>query len=501
MRLAFWSALIVWGIRPIYGLPGQHVLKQSEEEDVRKACHSLALGIGRDSVFFQNDQQYKYQQRDYWYQQQRNLHPKCRVLPRTTEEVRKAISAVTEYSAPFAVSSGKLGNAQSVSNVDRGITIDLGRLESIELADDGKSVTLGPGARWIDVYRHLEHFRLGVNGARDGFVGVGGYVLGGGLSWYASYSGWTCDTVIEFEVVLANGLIVTADASHYSDLFWALKGGGNNFGIVTKITLPTFGLCSVFGGYMLFDQELMEVDDLLYNFRRFNNETLPNTRVGGFLQFATIFGGGTSEEGVAFAYVDAEDGTADVANRYFHEPVLQNRTHITSLSEMSRFISEIVYRPLHKVRFTLTLLNDEVLLTIYNIFSRWSRRLKKEETLQILAMGLHPLTESHLSHGNNPLGLRAQDSPLVMIDVELHWLQSGLDRYYENLGWLIYLEMRYAAKTRGSFHPFVNMNYAAKWQDPVKSYGEENIQRMMSIREAYDPTRVFTRFLKGGFKV
>lgn len=102
-----------------------------------------------------------------------------------------------------------------------------------------------------DVYDELEKHQCVVGGGRVGSVGVGGYLLGGGLSYYAGRHGFACDNVVAYEVVLADGSIITASANEHEDLFRALKGGGNNFGIVSRFTMGTLPISPVWGGVSL----------------------------------------------------------------------------------------------------------------------------------------------------------------------------------------------------------------------------------------------------------
>ena len=87
-----------------------------------------------------------------------------------------------------------------------------------------------------------------VTGGRDGNVGIGGFLTGGGNSYYAEMYGLACDNVTNFEVVLASGDIVNANAESYSDLWTALKGGSGNFGIVTRFDMYTFPAQDLWGG-------------------------------------------------------------------------------------------------------------------------------------------------------------------------------------------------------------------------------------------------------------
>lgn len=139
-------------------------------------------------------------------------------------------------------------------SVQPGVMISLSRLNARELKQSQSIASIGPGQVWRDVYRWLVPYGLAVNGGRYPTVGVGGYLVGGGISYFSSTHGWGCDTVTAYEVVLADGSIVeaTADGEH-ADLFWTLRGGHNNFGIVTRFDLKTFPMTSAYFGGTIWD--------------------------------------------------------------------------------------------------------------------------------------------------------------------------------------------------------------------------------------------------------
>ncbi|KAK5633005.1 hypothetical protein RRF57_008719 [Xylaria bambusicola] len=110
---------------------------------------------------------------------------------------------------------------------------------------------VGSGCLWNQVYRELQKHNRAVVGGRAGSVGVGGFLVGGGNTWFTAQRGWGCDNIVAAEVVLTDGEIVIADRSNYSDLIQVLKGGGNNFGIVTRFTLTTVRFDQVWGGILM----------------------------------------------------------------------------------------------------------------------------------------------------------------------------------------------------------------------------------------------------------
>lgn len=98
-------------------------------------------------------------------------------------------------------------------------------------------------------------------------VGIPGLILGGGISFFSNKYGWACDNVASYEVVTASGIVITASPTKYCDLYWALRGGGNNFGIVTNFKLEAFPLGQMWGGQRIYTENNFEgVLDAVYHF-------------------------------------------------------------------------------------------------------------------------------------------------------------------------------------------------------------------------------------------
>lgn len=177
-----------------------------------------------------------------WWSANGRYHPWCFVQPRTAQELSSIIKALAD-SGPgagdwhIAVRSGGHSYPGS-NNVENGVTIDLGMMNQSHYDPSRKIASVEPGAAWKDVYSNLlNNGNVTVTGGRDGGVGVGGFLLGGGISYYLPRNGFACDQIVNFEVVLANGTIVNANADENSDLWKALKGGALNFGIVSRFDL------------------------------------------------------------------------------------------------------------------------------------------------------------------------------------------------------------------------------------------------------------------------
>jgi alkanesulfonate monooxygenase SsuD/methylene tetrahydromethanopterin reductase-like flavin-dependent oxidoreductase (luciferase family) len=171
--------------------------------------------------------------------------------PGSTEEVAEALGFAREQEVPLAIRSGGHGISGRSTN-DGGIVVDLGRLNAVEVVE-GTRVRLGPGARWGHVARTLSPHGLALSSGDSGDVGVGGLATAGGIGLLGRWSGLTIDHLRAAEVVLADGSVVHADAEANADLFWALRGAGGNFGIVTEVELDADRLAAVVDSTMTFD--------------------------------------------------------------------------------------------------------------------------------------------------------------------------------------------------------------------------------------------------------
>lgn len=125
------------------------------------------------------------------------------------------------------------------ANTDGGVLVALSSFANVTLSADKSTVDVGPAANWYQVNEVLYPAGLMAIGGRLKTIGVGGLTLGGGIHYFTAKYGFAMDNVAAYEVVIASGEVVIANATSNPDLFWALKGGGNNFGIVTKMTLLT----------------------------------------------------------------------------------------------------------------------------------------------------------------------------------------------------------------------------------------------------------------------
>jgi alkanesulfonate monooxygenase SsuD/methylene tetrahydromethanopterin reductase-like flavin-dependent oxidoreductase (luciferase family)/FAD/FMN-containing dehydrogenase len=152
----------------------------------------------------------------------------------STDQVSQAIVWARTQPVPLAVRSGGHGISGRSTN-DGGIILDLGALNDVVVVDQSsRRVRIGPGARWMDVAAALEPYGWALSSGDYGGVGVGGLATAGGIGWLSRNRGLTIDHLRAAEVVLADGSVVRASDDENPDLFWAVRGAGANFGIVTS---------------------------------------------------------------------------------------------------------------------------------------------------------------------------------------------------------------------------------------------------------------------------
>ena len=171
--------------------------------------------------------------------------------PSSTADVAAAIGYARAQGLPLSVRSG--GHTLFSTN-NGGMVLDLAHISDVEVLGDGL-VRVGGGAVWGDVARALQPYGLAISSGDTYSVGVGGLTLGGGIGWMVRQQGLALDNLREAEVVLPSGAVVTASDTSEPELFWALRGGGGNFGVVTEFTFEAHPLDGVVHGTITFDTD------------------------------------------------------------------------------------------------------------------------------------------------------------------------------------------------------------------------------------------------------
>lgn len=177
--------------------------------------------------------------------------PDIIVQPTTDAEVREAILAAAAADAPLAIRGGG-HNVAGNAICEGGLVIDFHRLQNVFIDRRRRTANVGPGASWGVVDTATARHGLATPGGIISDTGVAGLTLGGGLGWLMGVHGLTCDNLRSARVVLADGTIMTASQYENADLFWGLRGGGGNFGVVVDFEFELHPVRDVYAGALTY---------------------------------------------------------------------------------------------------------------------------------------------------------------------------------------------------------------------------------------------------------
>src|SRR5215217_2429788 len=187
--------------------------------------------------------------------------PASIVRAQSTHDLVMALHFAREHDIPVSVRSGGHGLSGLATNTG-GLVLDLSAFNQVELLDSEQClVRIGAGARWGEVAKALAAHGLAISSGDTSQVGVGGLTLGGGIGWMVRTHGLAIDSLHAAELITANGEILHVSANEHPDLFWAIRGGGGNFGIVTSFDFYAQPCTAIVGGAVIYD--MAEVESVL----------------------------------------------------------------------------------------------------------------------------------------------------------------------------------------------------------------------------------------------
>ncbi|MBV9415173.1 MAG: FAD-binding oxidoreductase, partial [Solirubrobacterales bacterium] len=225
-------------------------------------------------------------------------------------DVSRAVQFAREHELPVAVRGGA-HNGAGLGTCDGGVVIDLSLLKEIEVDPQARTARVAGGCTWGEVDRATGEHGLATPSGIISTTGVGGLTLGGGLGHLTRKCGLTIDNLLEAEMVLASGERVRSSAEEHPDLFWAIRGGGGNFGVVTSFKFRLHEVGTIFGGPTFWADD--QAAEVMSAYREF----VPSARreLNGFFAFATVPPAPPFPEalhlrkvcGIVWCYVGGED--------------------------------------------------------------------------------------------------------------------------------------------------------------------------------------------------
>ncbi|KAM0720177.1 hypothetical protein Q7P37_004313 [Cladosporium fusiforme] len=473
----------------------------------KTCCAALKLALPK-KVSYTDSESYNESLSSYWSLQEGSLQPACIVSPTDSRDVAVAVTLLNlggsalPGECDFAVRSGGHTPSSGAANIERGVTIDLRKLNQVTPSEDLSTVTVGPGNNWGRVYSKLDELGIAIGGGRVSTVGVGGLTLGGGISFFSPRKGFVCDDVVRFEIVLPSGLIVNATEKSYPDLWKALKGGSNNFGIVTAFESKAFEQGKFWGGFVGHDISTRESQFAAFEAFAGSAEYDP---YAAFINNYIFTAAENSWYIVnSLEYTKAEEDPA-VFENITSLPQTFSTMRISNLTDFAVELGGPNPMGLRHLFITATYANSAKLMS--NIFDISNSTVQDLLDVTDLSYNLSfqpmptAITSKAKSRGGNSLGLSDADGNLFNLLLTVSWgSKSDDDRVYRQSK-ALFDEAESVAKELGLYNEYVYLNYAAPWQDPIGGYGAESKAHLKAVSKKYDPEGMFQTQVPGGFKV
>ena len=281
-----------------------------------------------------------------------------------------------------AVRAGGHGVA-GLASVDDGLVIDVSPMKRITVDANVRTATAESGLTWGEFDRSTQAHGLATTGGLVSTTGIAGLTLGGGVGWLMGQHGLSCDNTLSYDIVTADGELITASADEHPDLFWALKGGSGNFGVVTSITYRLHPVGEVISGMLL--HPLARAREVLRFYRDFVLAGLPDELI---VYAAAVTGpDGTPLLGIVPSWTgaDLDEGERVLAPlRTFGPPVadLVARMQYTAMQQMLDTAAGYGLRSYWKSHFLSGLPDDAI-----DTFVRFTQSCPSPRTLTVLEHG------------------------------------------------------------------------------------------------------------------
>ncbi|KZL73739.1 FAD binding domain-containing protein [Colletotrichum tofieldiae] len=466
-------------------------------------CGSLRFIYGDAAVETRDEAAYTTFVSSYWSSNQAEVRPYCIFKPSRPEEVSVVVLLSRLTQCPFAAKSGGHAAMAGASSIEDGITVSFMNMKGISLSSDKKVASIQPGNIWGDVFEKLTKSDLTVIGGRLYNIGVGGLTTGGGISYFSNLYGWACDNVESFDVVIASGAIIQVTATQFSDLYWALRGGGNNFGLVVSFNLLTYPLPDgkMWGGSRIYtENSFPQIAEAYANFIA-NAEEDPKAG----LWHVYAYYNGTKLSQTTLYYSEPDGSDADIFSEWNAIAAVSDTTQNRVIAEYAREGMEPTPSGLREI---YAVISTKAHIEIVEL----ARDIYFEEVLAVADVpGILPtlvtqgITVPMLKHmqknGGNALGLDVNGGPFYVVQIAIMWSNKEDDDAVYAFASTLLERINAEAEARGLGNDYIYMNYAGQFQDVVSGYGKENKDRLKVVAKKYDPKEVFQKLQPGYFKL
>ena len=375
-------------------------------------------------------------------------------------------------------------NAGGLGICDDGLVIDLSLIRFTHVDPENGTVRVGGGCTWRDVDHATHAFGLAVPTGIISTTGVGGLTLGGGLGHLTRNYGLTIDNLVSADLVLADGRFVTASALRNEDLFWAIRGGGGNFGVVTSFVFRAHPVHTDYAGPMLF--HLDDAAEVMKWYRQFI-VTAPEN-INGFFAFLTVPPGAPFPEPLHLkkmcAIVWCYTGPLEEAERVFAPVRARLRPALDLVGPLPHPALQSMFDPIYpaglqwywKADFVNELSDEAIALHVKHgsqLPTMWS------------TMHMYPINGAAHRTGNNETAWSYRESTWAEVIVGVDPDAKNRDRITE---WARrYWEALHPYSAGGAYVNFM----MEEGDDRIKATYRDNYERLAEIKAKYDPVNFF----------
>jgi FAD/FMN-containing dehydrogenase len=399
--------------------------------------------------------------------------------------VAALVTLAREQNLPLAIRCGGHG-VSGHGTCEGGVVIDLGGLNAVELDPAAKIARAGGGTTWGELDDATQRHGLAVTGGRVPSTGIGGLTLGSGSGWLERKLGLTCDSLMSARVVLADGSLVTASPFQNEDLFWGLRGGGGNFGVVTEFTYQLHSIGPmVVGGMLLYPRAMAR--EVVRHYRDWI-ESAPRD-VGGGIAFISAPPHepippevqGKPMIGVILAYFGAEADAEEALRPMveFGPPAMAMVAPMpyTALQMMQVDSFPMDARVYFKADFLDELTDDAIDTAI---------EMAAEPTSPITTILFQPMGGAIEDTGPDETALPVRNAK---------WCYHALTMWYPDMGpdELHVTWTKDLAAALGEYaRPGIFLNFVAdEGAERVRSTYGPHWDRLVALKDRYDPTNLF----------
>lgn len=413
-----------------------------------------------------------------------NRYPALIVQAADSDDVAAGIAFARKHNLTLSVRAGA-HNQSGTAIAENGVVVDLQGIDHVKINDDDRVANVGPGNTTADVLAVTQEHGLAFPTGSAGCVGIGGTTLGGGIGWLRGKHGLSVDALRRVELVTAEGEVLTASPESNADLYWAVRGGGGNFGVVTDFEFELYDVGPMVGGLSVFHPRAA-ADEVFAALREFTESAPPEaTVICNYSEVPAVPGMPPELHGEdALALIgcyagDPETGLETFAPlREAAEPLVDNSEVVPyeMLHEMGTLLHPWGRKYVHRSVFI-----DELTDDIHEfILNRTGAAPGPMDGVGIWPMGG--------AIGSDDSSAFAWSDKAHLIVIEAAWESHDNRAHIE---WATETERRLRDRGgEGAYPGYVGVE-EADWENwSEKAYGD-NLDRLRKIKREFDPENVF----------